>query len=207
MQTNFTFTLSTCGPLSQAALDQGFSTFEQLAQFVRLLPYGRVNDTRDRIAVLRERRGTCSTKHQLLATVAHECGHMEVNLTVGIYEMREENTPGVGSVLRSASLTSIPEAHCYLTVDRERLDFTGLPSGVASPFDFLLEEHFVQPSDLPEVKTRLHRNALAAWAVKAGQSDESAWETREACIAALSADRSIERVRTDAPVRATPVER
>src|SRR5690606_8990321 len=105
-----------------------------------------------------------SSKHRLLATVAHELGHFEVQLTVGIYEMDEHNTPGVGAVLRAAGLRSIPEAHCYLTVHDERFDFTGLPPGPISPFHALLSEHLVLPADLHEAKLRLHKQAISAWA-------------------------------------------
>lgn len=187
MRTSIAFPLLDRGPLSRAAMRKGCATFEELAGFVRGLPYGRVTDAPDGLAVLAEGRGTCSAKHRLLAAVAQECGHPEVQLTVGIYMMCEENTPGVGTVLRDASLGSIPEAHCYLTVGGERFDYTGLPSGAASPFASLIEEHFVDPADLPRLKEQYHRSALAAWAVKAGQAESSAWQTREACIAALAA--------------------
>jgi hypothetical protein len=136
--------------------------------------------------VLRERCGTCSSKHQLLAAVAHECGHVEVQLVVGIYEMSEHNTPGVGPVLGAASLSSIPEAHCYLVVAGERLDFTGLRSGSSSPFDALLTEHVVLPADLPEAKGNLHRRAITTWSDALGISTARAWDIREACIAALA---------------------
>lgn len=207
MRTSLTFPLVDGGPLSQAAMSKGFATFEELAEFVRGLPYGRVSNALDCLAVLAEGRGTCSAKHRLLAAVAQECGHPEVRLTIGIYEMCEENTPGVGTVLREASLSSIPEAHCYLTVDGERFDYTGLPSGAASPFFFLIEEHFVGPADLPQLKEQYHRKALAAWAVKVGHSESSAWQTREACIAALTANSSIELTRTGKPERAAHVGR
>jgi hypothetical protein len=202
MRTSLAFPLVDAAPLSRAAMSKGFATFEELAEFVRGLPYGRVTNPFDCLSVLTEGRGTCSAKHRLLAAVAHECGHPEVRLTIGIYEMCEENTPGVGTVLRDASLNSIPEAHCYLTVHGERFDYTGLPSGAASPFSFLIEEHFVGPGDLPQLKEQYHRKALAAWAVRAGHSESSAWQTREACIAALTADSSIELTRAGEPGRA-----
>lgn len=193
MQTRLGFPLVDCGPLSCAALAKGFTTFEDFAEFVRGLPYGRTSNAIDVLTVLAEGRGTCSAKHRLLAAVAHECRHPEVRLTVGIYEMREENTPGVGAVLDRASVTSIPEAHCYLAVEGERFDFTGLPSGLKSPFDYLIEEYCVEPANLPEVKEHHHRKALAAWAVRAGRTESSAWNLREACIAALTANSSIGR--------------
>jgi hypothetical protein len=53
-------------------------------------------------------------------------------------KMSEDNTPGVGTMLNAASLTSIPEAHCYLSIEGERFDFTGLSADIASPFAALL---------------------------------------------------------------------
>jgi hypothetical protein len=126
---------------------RGFDSFVHLAEHVRSLPYGRPANAEDPLAVLREGRGTCSAKHRFLATVAQDCGHSEVRLAVGIYEMSEENTPGVGNVLGPASLTSIPEAHCYLSIAGDRYDFTDLSAGSSSPFAALLAEYTV--SDEP----------------------------------------------------------
>jgi GNAT superfamily N-acetyltransferase len=170
----------------------GFESFAQLAEHVRKLPYGRTANTDEPVAVLRQGRGTCSAKHQLLAAVAQDCGHSEVRLTVGIYEMSEDNTPGVGAVLNAASLTSIPEAHCYLSIEGDRFDFTGLPAGRSSPFAVLLAEYRVSPTDLPQSKVELHKEAIAAWAREHGISEAAAWATREACIAALAANGAIE---------------
>jgi hypothetical protein len=138
------------------------------------------------LAVLQQGCGTCSAKHQLLAAVAQDCGHSEVQLTVGIYEMSEENTPGVGVVLSAASLKGIPEAHCYLSIEGERFDFTGLPAGSSSPFAALVAEYTVSPTNLPQIKIEIHKEAIAAWARYRGISKEAAWATREACIAALA---------------------
>jgi hypothetical protein len=170
----------------------GFELFEQLAEHVRSLPYGRTGNAEDPLAVLRQGRGTCSAKHQFLAAVAQDCGHSEVQLTVGIYEMSEENTPGVATVLNAAGLTSIPEAHCYLSIQGERFDYTGLSAGTSSPFASLVGEYIVSPADLPQVKVALHQEAIAAWARDHGVSTVAAWATREACIAALAANSGIE---------------
>jgi hypothetical protein len=167
---------------------RGFESFEQLAEHVRQLPYGRTANADEPLAVLGQERGTCSAKHQLLAAVAQDCGHSEVQLTLGIYEMSEENTPGVGAVLNAVSLTSIPEAHCYLSIEGERFDFTGLPAGSSSPFAVLLAEHTVSPKNLLQLKVELHKKAIAVWASERGISKEAAWVTREACIAALASD-------------------
>jgi hypothetical protein len=58
---------------------------------VRSLPYGRNSDHSDWRLVLGEGRGTCSTKHALLADLARE-NRRHVALMLGIYEMDEDNT-------------------------------------------------------------------------------------------------------------------
>lgn len=176
--------------LCELVRSYGLLDFASLCDYVRTLPYGRVASQNDPLLVLREGKGTCSSKHQLLACVAHECGRDDVKLTVGIYEMSEANTPGVEAVLQEASIASIPEAHCYLTVGLERFDFTGLQSGNESPFLSLLEEHIVSPQMLAQSKPCLHKQALEVWASKTGMSANTAWSIREACIAALTANPS-----------------
>lgn len=207
MHSPLSFPIHAAGALSEAVIGRGFAAFDQLAEFVRSLPYGRTASTIDPLAVLHESCGTCSSKHQLLAAVAHECSHLEIQLTVGLYKMSEDNTPGVGAVLRSASLPYVPEAHCYITVGSDRYDFTGLPQGNSSPFNSLFEEHVVSPAELSEAKVRIHKQAVASWAASVGVSAAAAWATREACIAALAADPSIERTVIGKPPTATHVER
>jgi hypothetical protein len=195
------FRISGGSALCEDVRSLGFESFERLAEHVRKLPYGRTANTEDPLAVLRQGRGTCSAKHQLLAAVAQDCGHSEVQLTVGIYEMSEENTPGVGAVLNEASFTSIPEAHCYLSIEGERLDFTGLPVGRSSPFASLVAEYTVSPTELSQVKVELHKRAIAAWASDRGIAKEAAWATREACIAKLAADASGAHAKVSEPRR------
>jgi hypothetical protein len=193
------FRISGASALCENVRSRGFESFEHLAEHIRKLPYGRTANAQDPLAVLRQGRGTCSAKHQLLAAVAQDCGHSEVQLTVGIYEMSEENTPGVGTVLNAASFTSIPEAHCYLSIEGERFDFTGLLAGSLSPFAALLAEYTVSPTNLSHVKAELHHEAIVAWASDHGISKEAAWATREACIAALAAKASVEFVGLETP--------
>ncbi|MBK8767550.1 MAG: hypothetical protein IPM01_24235 [Burkholderiaceae bacterium] len=171
--------------VAEAVVALGFSSFDGLGRHLAALPYGRVVRSGDPLAVLREGRGTGSSKHQLLATVAQGCEHFEVMLTVGLYAMSEANTPGVGAVLAAASVDAIPEARCYLTIDHQRIDFSGAPRGRASPFASLAAEYFLAPEVLAERKPQLHRQALAQWAPAHGLSEQAAWDLREACIAAL----------------------
>src|SRR6202521_1571879 len=141
-----TFGITANSLLSQGICEFGITTFAQLVLRVSTIPYGRTTSN-SLLAILVENRGTCSSKHRLLAEVAQEFQHFEVSLVVGIYDMSEDNTPGVGVVLDAARLDSIPEAHCYLKVDESRFDFTGLRAGRQSPFQSLTKESVVLPGE------------------------------------------------------------
>jgi hypothetical protein len=179
------FPIGDVGKLSQAVRSRGYRQFAEVAEAVKRLPYGRLN-SEDDLAVLDEERGTCSSKHRFLAALAHECGHAEVKLMLGLYSMSEKNTPGVGTVLRAEGLAAILEAHCYLMCGEHRFDFTGLPFGAASPFESLIDERAVSPSDLPSAKATYHRNAIVDWARTHGIDPDHAWAIREKCIELLA---------------------
>lgn len=106
------------------------------ARYVNALPYGRSFSRENPALVLDEGRGTCSSKHALLALLAHEQG-IAVELMLGIYEMREANTPGVGRVLERYGIPALPEGHCYLRYAGKRIDITRVVTGArgqSSPF-------------------------------------------------------------------------
>jgi hypothetical protein len=186
MEKTFDFQILPTGELSAAALRHGYLTFLSFAKYISTLPYRRVSNNNPQV-VLDEQCGTCSAKHKLLAALAHECDHAEVHLTIGIYRMNEQNTPGVGQVLRKAKIDAIPEAHCYLKISGVRYDFTGLNQGSSSPFDDLLLEQCVLPEQLSSVKIDLHKKEIATWSQKNGLSVSECWALREACISALAA--------------------
>jgi hypothetical protein len=179
------FAISPATPLGAQVCALGFSRFDVLAAHVRALPCGYAHRPGDPLAILREARGTNSAKHHLLATVAQSCGHPEVVLTLGIYAMSERNTPGIGAILDAASVSSIPQAHCYLTVDNQRLDFTGPSQTPLSPLRSLTAEFFLTPDKLAERRAPLQQQALAQWAAQQSMSFEAAWALRQACLAVL----------------------
>ncbi len=177
------FPLLPRGPASRAGLARGLGDFRAAAAFVAHLPYGRGRG-RDDLAILDEGRGTCSTKHALLARLARE-HDVAVALILGIYLMDGANTPGVGAVLAAHGLTAIPEAHCVLrwqhhTIDLTRPNITALPT--------FLREEAIAPEDIVTRKPRLHREFLAGW-LPTNLPDwtlADLWRVREACIAALA---------------------
>jgi hypothetical protein len=178
------------GPVSREFITHGITDFQAAGHALQRLPYGRTVDRADFHAVLREGKGTCSTKHALLAALAHEQG-LPVVLTLGLYAMHERNTPGVGIVLTRHSLASLPEAHCYLTYAGRRIDITRSGAEPSEPITQLLYEEAIVPEQIGDDKVTLHRQYLQTWVntdaeTVRGRSVEDMWQIREECIAALA---------------------
>jgi hypothetical protein len=115
---------------------------------------------------------------------------ISVALTLGIYAMHERNTQGVGPILEKYDLPFIPEAHCYLTYAKARIDITrsGVESG--EPVTQFLHEETIMPAQIGEYKVALHQEFLRMWVDDgkraAGRTFEEIWKIREECIAALT---------------------
>ena len=77
-------------PISADFLTHGCETFRQSALYVRDLPYGRNCATPAHLSVLSEGRGTCSSKHALVAALAREL-NLKLRLVLEIYELNETN--------------------------------------------------------------------------------------------------------------------
>ena len=175
------------GPITRLFRAAGAHDFAGAALHVLGLPYGRVTDRSRFWLVLEEGRGTCTTKHATLAELAREQG-IEVQLMLGIYEMSEGNTPGVGRVLSVHGLSCIPEAHCYLRCQGERIDMTGVSPG-AAPIERFLHEERITVEQIGAYKNDLHRRFLRDWITRTetvrGRTLDDVWRIREECIAAL----------------------
>jgi len=182
------FPLAGDGTMTSLSRAVGIRDFAAAVHYVWQLPYGRIADRARLGLVLSEGRETCTTKHALLALLAREHG-VDVTLTLGIYEMNQSNTPGVGPVLAKYGLASLPEAHCYLTHRGARVDVTRAV-GEAAPIDAFLHEEPITPDQIGSYKIDLHRRFLAEWITRSGaaggRSLEEIWRIREECIAALS---------------------
>ncbi|MDN3563133.1 hypothetical protein ACFQY5_40150 [Paeniroseomonas aquatica] len=181
--------LAAGGEISQLVQLRGFRTFAATVRHIQGLPYGRTSKMDYRL-VLTEGRGTCSSKHALLAALAQE-NELAVKLTLGVYEMTETNTPGVGKVLASSGLSSIPEAHCFLRTAFSVIDVTMPGEALSAAERVFLHEEVIGPADVGAYKTSVHRRVLANWLYATGRSSfglDAAWAVREACIAALSGE-------------------
>jgi hypothetical protein len=170
------------GMSAQFAL-HGIRDYHAAARYVRRLPYCRNSERSNYGLVQVERRGTCSTKHAILAALAREHDR-PVELRLGIYEMDGNNTPGVGTVLRRYGLDGLPEAHCYLAYRGARVDLTH--AGPTEPIEDFLREEIIEPEEIGAYKADTHWRFMREWALQRDLDFEQAWRIREECIVALS---------------------
>jgi hypothetical protein len=182
--------LRVAGPVTAEFMARGITNFQAAGRYLQALPYGRTANRADFSAVLHEGKGTCSTKHALLATLAHE-QQLPVVLTLGIYDMHEHNTPGVGVVLARYGLASLPEAHCYLTYNGTRIDVTRSGADPTEPIARFLYEGAIVPEQIGAYKVALHHQYLQEWVrdnpeTLKGRGFKDIWQIREECIAALA---------------------
>jgi hypothetical protein len=181
--------LKKVGKLSFDFLAQNIMDFRAAGRYLYQLPYGRNTDRSDYRLVIAEGRGTCSTKHALLAALAQE-QQLPVSLTLGIYEMHDRNTPGVGRVLDRYELSFIPEAHCYVIYRGVRIDVTRSGLEPTEPMCRFLYEESISPEQIGDYKVRVHQQFLQQWSAQTGltqpRSFAEIWNIREECIAALA---------------------
>jgi len=166
-------------------MDKGIYHFHDACEYVLKLPYGRTSDKSKWTLVPVEGKGTCSTKHALIAALAKEL-KIDVHLMLGIYAMKESNTPGVGKVLDSSEYDFLPEAHCYLKYKGHFIDLTGVSGTNAEPInEFFIEEQII-PDQIGSYKEDFHKNYIKQWAEES--KFEEIWTLREACIHALASN-------------------
>ena len=177
--------IAASGELSKTCLAHAAHDFRGLGRLLRDLPYGRTSDRANYAGVLAAGRGSCSSKHAFLAATAEEQA-VPIELVLGLYEMSEANTPGVGDVLGTAGLSAIPEAHCYVRYRGARIDVTRAAPTPREAITFLREE-LIRPDQIGDYKLCWHQEHLRAWCQDAGHPWPRIWQIREQCIAALSA--------------------
>lgn len=166
----------------------GIETWGELTEYVKNLPYGRNSNRIDFSLVLSEMKGTCSSKHALLKTIADKNHIPNVDLIIGIYRMTERNTPKIGLELTNNSLKFIPEAHCYLKINGERMDFTSKKAQFSNIENDIIVEKSVVPEQVGEFKVEYHKSFIKKWLNESNSSFEFSqiWAIRENCIKNLT---------------------
>lgn len=173
--------------LTQMVKEKNILDWSDFLTYVRSLPYGRNSHRGDFALVLKEGKGTCSSKHALVKKVADENGIGHVRLILGMYKMNKKNTPAIGDTLEKHGFDYIPEAHCYLKINNRRLDITSIHADMENIEGDILEEIEITPEQVSDFKVEYHKKYLERWLVDLNipMTIHEVWAIREECIRAL----------------------
>ncbi|WP_299223343.1 hypothetical protein [uncultured Aquimarina sp.] len=184
----FDFTISSKDHLSKIITEKGITSWSELVNYVKNIPYGRNSNRTDASLVITENKGTCSSKHALLKRIADLNEMHDIELIIGIYKMNVTNTPKIGNVLLHSDLKYIPEAHCYLRYNDETIDATSNSSDFESIKNDVMIEKNIQPDQVGDYKVKYHKDFIKEWIIseKLNFSFSEIWKIREQCIHNLS---------------------
>lgn len=111
------------GPVSEQFLNLGIETFCKACSWIKQLPYGSNSNSENSLILFLENRGTCTTKHGVIARLAQEL-ELKVYKNLGFYRLDDQIVTGVDSILQPYGLTFIPQIHCFLEYGSFRVDLT-----------------------------------------------------------------------------------
>src|SRR6187402_1523103 len=165
----------------------GINSWEDLLIYVKNIPYGRNANREDLSLVLKENKGSCSSKHAFLKEVANLNKIPNIKLIIGIYKMNENNTK-IGTILSDNNIDFIPEAHCYLKIDEVRIDCTTPKSDFSKIEKNIMEEIEIEAFQVGKFKIEYHQKFIKDWLSHSNATItfDQLWAVREQCIAFLS---------------------
>ncbi|AFR36604.1 hypothetical protein [Riemerella anatipestifer] len=173
--------------ISDEFLKIGVEDFYGACLFVSSLDYKRNKNKTDISCIFYDNGGTCSTKHAVLRKLAIENGREEIKLMLGIFKMDANYALRIKEVLEKNKLNYIPEAHNYLKINDNCLDFTLENSDYSEVKNRLVFEIEIEYNQINDYRINIHKNFLKEW-IKAEGLDYSldeVWKIREECIQAL----------------------
>lgn len=180
------FELNSVFPIGKSFHNLEIHSFSEAINYVKNLPYGRNSNREDFNLVLKEKKGTCSSKHALLKLLADENNHPEVQLMLGIFKMNGVNTPKVKETLEKFGIDYIPEAHNYLKINSIIYDCTTENSSEINFVNGLMDEFEILPNDVIQKKIEIHQIFLKNWCLENDYQFEEIWRIRELCIEGLT---------------------
>ena len=173
--------------LTNLIKNKNIKNWSELIEFTRNLPYGRNSNREDFSLVIKENKGTCSSKHSFLKKIADLNNFNNVKLILGMYRMNNLNTPKIGNTILESGLKYIPEAHCYLKLNNRRIDITNNNSDIENLIYDIVDEIEIEPEQVNIFKVDYHKSYLQNWIIdnKIKMDFDKVWEIREQCIKKL----------------------
>ena len=152
--------INSSGVISRNFIRLGVRGFIDACRYVHQLPYGYNSDRDDLLILFKESKGSCTTKHAVIASLADELG-LPIVKNIGVYGMTEEIVTGTNDILNKFNLPYVPMVHCFLVFQDYRVDLTeGNDNGKKRPVEQFFHTETVIPNISAKDEYLLYRNAL-----------------------------------------------
>ncbi len=133
------------GELSKKFLELGIKTFREACDYVHNIEYGYNTNYDDKMVFFKEKKGTCTSKHAVIAGLAEEL-NIPLYKHVGVYKFTEEISTGTNEILKKYNLPFVPMVHCFLVYKNFYFDLTeGNCDGKNTTIDEFIYEEKVDP--------------------------------------------------------------
>ena len=148
------------GIISKTFVEMNIASFQGACAYVHHLPYGYNANRDDLMSLFEDGKGSCTTKHAVIATLALELD-LPVRKWIGIYAMTETLVTGTAVIIEKYALPHLPMVHCFLGDGFHRVDLTqGNVNGKNGPIDDFLYTAKVDANISAKDEYRLYRNVL-----------------------------------------------
>ncbi|MFX1302643.1 MAG: hypothetical protein ACFFBV_03275 [Promethearchaeota archaeon] len=181
--------IKSAGEISSKFLELGISTFKEASDYVHNIEYGYNTNYDDKLIFFKEKKGTCTSKHAVIAGLAKE---LDIPLFkhVGIYKLNEEILTGTNKILKKYNIPYVPMIHCFLVYQDYRFDLTeGNCNGKNTTIEEFIHEEKVDPFISRKDEYLLFRKVLKEKIITskemAGIKDRALLKAREESIILL----------------------
>jgi hypothetical protein len=148
------------GSIARTFLKLDIDHFHNACRYVHELPYGYNSDRDDLMILFKENKGSCTTKHAVIATLAAEM-EIAINKHIGVYAMTEALVTGTQKILDRYKLPYLAMVHCFLVFEGHRVDLSeGNQNGKNGPIDDFLFMEQVTANISGKEEYLLYRRAL-----------------------------------------------
>ena len=133
------------GEISKKFLELNITSFKDACYYVHNLDYGYNTNYDDKMILFKEKKGTCTSKHAIIAGLAREL-NLALYKHVCVYKFTEEITTGVDEILKKYDIPYVPMTHCFLVYKQYRFDITeGNNNGKKKYIDEYITSERVDP--------------------------------------------------------------